>query len=160
MRIIITCSSANSSSSVPSPLTVQSLWLFPIKSCAGIELEEAEIINTGIKYDRQFSFAQLHSPFPLSVSDSEASKSAHQWRFITQREFPLFSQVRTELWVPDPSAKDYTVDAQYVKTGGAIAVSFPYEEDGLLSVETAETMLKWHAEASGRCVELSSAADV
>ncbi|KAF7292335.1 Exocyst complex component protein [Mycena chlorophos] len=29
------------------------------------------------------------------------------------------------------------------------------EEDGVLSIEVAETMLKWHAEAIGRCVELS-----
>lgn len=34
------------------------------------------------------------------------------------------------------------------------------EEDGLLSVEAAETMLKWHAEAIGRCVELSPSNDV
>lgn len=34
------------------------------------------------------------------------------------------------------------------------------EEDGLLSVESAETMLKWHAEAIGRCVELSPSNDV
>ncbi|OBZ77088.1 Exocyst complex component SEC10 [Grifola frondosa] len=36
----------------------------------------------------------------------------------------------------------------------------PREEDGLLSVGVAEKMLKWHAEAIGRCVELSSANDV
>jgi exocyst complex component 5 len=34
------------------------------------------------------------------------------------------------------------------------------EEDGLLSIDTAERMLKWHAEAIGRCVELSLANDV
>ncbi|KAF8076597.1 exocyst complex protein [Lyophyllum atratum] len=34
------------------------------------------------------------------------------------------------------------------------------EEDGLLSVDTAEKMLKWHAEAIGRCVELSPTNDV
>jgi len=34
------------------------------------------------------------------------------------------------------------------------------EEDGLLAVEVAETMLKWHAEAIGRCVELSPPNDV
>ncbi|KAI0368044.1 exocyst complex protein [Pilatotrama ljubarskyi] len=34
------------------------------------------------------------------------------------------------------------------------------EEDGLLSVEVAERMLKWHAEAIGRCVELSPSSDV
>lgn len=34
------------------------------------------------------------------------------------------------------------------------------EEDGLLSVDTAEKILKWHAEAIGRCVELSPSSDV
>lgn len=34
------------------------------------------------------------------------------------------------------------------------------EEDGELHIAIAETMLKWHAEAVGRCVELSPASDV
>lgn len=34
------------------------------------------------------------------------------------------------------------------------------EEDGYLSVEVAEKMLRWHAEAIGRCVELSPSNDV
>ncbi|ESK94451.1 exocyst complex component protein [Moniliophthora roreri MCA 2997] len=34
------------------------------------------------------------------------------------------------------------------------------EEDGQLSIEVAEKMLRWHAEAIGRCVELSSTNDV
>lgn len=34
------------------------------------------------------------------------------------------------------------------------------EEDGQLSVDVAERMLKWHAEAIGRCVELTPANDV
>lgn len=34
------------------------------------------------------------------------------------------------------------------------------EEDGFLSIDVAEKMLKWHAEAVGRCVELTSQNDV
>ena len=34
------------------------------------------------------------------------------------------------------------------------------EEDGFLSIDTAEKMLRWHAEAVGRCVELSAQNDV
>lgn len=34
------------------------------------------------------------------------------------------------------------------------------EEEGMLDINIAEKMLKWHAEAIGRCVELSSANDV
>lgn len=33
-------------------------------------------------------------------------------------------------------------------------------EDGLLKLEVGEKMLRWHAEAVGRCVELSSSGDV
>ncbi|KAG9019684.1 Exocyst complex component 5 [Tulasnella sp. 427] len=34
------------------------------------------------------------------------------------------------------------------------------EADGILSLDTAEKMLKWHAEAIGRCVEMSPAAEL
>lgn len=34
------------------------------------------------------------------------------------------------------------------------------EEEGLLSVDVAERMLRWHAEAIGRCVELTPTGDV
>ncbi|KAB5594612.1 Exocyst complex component sec10 [Ceratobasidium theobromae] len=34
------------------------------------------------------------------------------------------------------------------------------EEDGVLSVEVAERMLKWHAEAIGRCVEMGPTSEV
>ena len=34
------------------------------------------------------------------------------------------------------------------------------EEDGQMSVDNAKIMLKWHAEAIGRCVELSVPNDV
>ena len=34
------------------------------------------------------------------------------------------------------------------------------EEDGILSIDVAERMLQWHAEAIGRCVELSPPNDV
>jgi hypothetical protein len=34
------------------------------------------------------------------------------------------------------------------------------EEDGLLSLDAAERMLRWHAESVGRCVELSTQGDM
>ncbi|KAF8515003.1 exocyst complex protein [Gautieria morchelliformis] len=34
------------------------------------------------------------------------------------------------------------------------------EEDGKISIDVSEKMLKWHAEAVGRCVEVSSTSDV
>lgn len=34
------------------------------------------------------------------------------------------------------------------------------EEDGKLNLEVAEKMLKWHAEAIGRCAELNSTSEM
>lgn len=111
-------------------LRVKSLWIFPVKSCKGIELQRGTVINTGLKYDRQFAFAQLHSPFPVSASDPKSKKADHQWKFITQREFRLLSQIKTEIWIPDPKKPSYSADMHDVKTGGAIILTFPYQEDG------------------------------
>ena len=33
-------------------------------------------------------------------------------------------------------------------------------EDGLLSLENASRMLRWHGEAIGRCIDLSAASEV
>lgn len=39
------------SASVP---TVEGIRVYPIKSCHGVELEECEVDNLGIKHDRRF----------------------------------------------------------------------------------------------------------
>ena len=122
---------------------VKSLWIYPIKSCKGVELQSSDIVKTGLVYDRQYSFAQLISPFPVSASDPESKKANHKWKFITQREFPLLSQVKTELWVPDPKKPSYSEDLPAVKTKGAIIVTFPYQEDGWKGV-LANLAAKFH----------------
>ncbi|KAJ4422284.1 hypothetical protein N0V82_003039 [Gnomoniopsis sp. IMI 355080] len=81
---------------------IESLFVYPIKSCKGIELARTKVIPTGLEFDRLFTFAQLKSPFPVSVdgSDNEKAKQ-HTWEFITQRQFPLLATVEIELWQPD-----------------------------------------------------------
>jgi uncharacterized protein YcbX len=110
---------------------VKSLLVYPIKSCRGVELERSGVVSTGLRYDRQFTFAQLKSPFPVSQADSTEKKASHEWKFATQREFPLMSQVKTELWIPDPKKSNYKPDLPYVRTGGAIVLTFPWQETGL-----------------------------
>ena len=109
---------------------IQSLWIYPIKSCRGIELARSAVVATGLQYDRHFCLAQLLSPFPVSATDSQSARAAHKWRFITQREFPLMSQVRTELWVPDPASASYAPDAPAARSGGVVVVRFPFQADG------------------------------
>jgi uncharacterized protein YcbX len=70
---------------------IKALIVYPIKSAHGVQLPASEVQNTGLKYDRMFTFAQLHSK-----QDAE-----DEWRFITAREVPKLAILKTELWVPD-----------------------------------------------------------
>jgi hypothetical protein len=127
---------------------LKSLWIYPVKSCRGVELNRGTIISTGMEYDRQFTFAQLRSPFPVSPNTPDKEKAAHKWEFITQRQFPLLARVRTEMWVPDQSVETYTPHAEDVESGGVIIMSFPYQEPGWRG-----TVAKWGASVMGKVPE-------
>ena len=38
------------------PPTIQSIFVYPVKSCAGIRLPKAKIVSTGLAYDRMWAF--------------------------------------------------------------------------------------------------------
>lgn len=110
---------------------VKSLWVFPVKSCRGIELQDGQVIKIGMAYDRQFALAQL-----LEISDkSNPSKKEQQWKFITQRERPQMARVRTEIWIPDPSLAKYSPDQSFTESQGFLILLFPIEKGfwGLIS---------------------------
>lgn len=112
------------------PWTIKALFVYPVKSCAPVELEEGDIVRTGFKYDRQFSLGQFVTSLP-----SLEGKVTSEWQFITQRKFPRLAKVETEVWVPDPSAPGYTKDGEWVKSDGCIAVRFPFSPDTDFSFE-------------------------
>lgn len=94
------------------PPRIKALFTYPVKSCKGVELAASEVGATGLKFDRLFTFAQLLSkPTKAQVGqgqdhdDDRVEDSKHEWRFITQREFPRLALIETELWVPKPQAK-------------------------------------------------------
>ncbi|KAF2098788.1 hypothetical protein NA57DRAFT_38830 [Rhizodiscina lignyota] len=107
---------------------VKGLFIYPVKSCMPVELEEGEIVPTGMKYDRQFSFAQLVTSRPEKQADG-SEKTEHQWRFITQREVPRLALVKAELYVPDPTNVAYHPNREDVKNAGCIIVSFPFRSE-------------------------------
>ena len=59
--------------------TVSGLYVYPIKSCAGVALDESLLVETGLEFDRAWM-----------VVDEEG-------RFVTQRELPRMALVRPEL---------------------------------------------------------------
>ncbi|WP_332746878.1 MOSC domain-containing protein [Hydrogenophaga sp.] len=55
---------------------IEQLWVYPVKSCAGIQLPEAELTDTGLLYDRAWM-----------VVDSEGG-------FVSQRELPRMALIQ------------------------------------------------------------------
>ncbi|KAK5163241.1 uncharacterized protein LTR77_010827 [Saxophila tyrrhenica] len=114
---------------------VKALFTYPIKSCRGIELAASEVGATGLKYDRLFTFAQLvsspdESRQPRSRKQAVNHDWKHEWRFITQREFPRLALLRTELWVPSRKSQDpmkKRKKSSWAGNGGCVAVRFPLE---------------------------------
>lgn len=60
-------------------VTLRSLHVYPVKSCAGVTLDEALLIETGLEFDRAWM-----------VVDAAG-------RFVSQRELPRMALVRTTL---------------------------------------------------------------
>ena len=59
--------------------TVSALFVHPVKSCAGVALSEAQLMNTGLDLDRAWM-----------VVDAAG-------RFVTQRELPRMALVRPQI---------------------------------------------------------------
>ena len=104
---------------------VKSLIIYPIKSCKAVELSHGAVIATGVQYDRQFSFAQLLSTFPVSSDPIQSTNQTHNWTFITQRQRPQLARVRPEIWVPDISSPTYSEREPNVQSQGVVVIKFP-----------------------------------
>lgn len=130
---------------------IRSLFVYPVKSCRGIELRRAKVVPTGLEFDRLFTFAQLRSPFPVRVdeADTDGAKD-HAWEFITQRQFPLLATVEVELWRPDLAKIKGFRDVAAGSSGEVFLIlRFPWREGGLRGVWelfAAKCMRGWRAE--------------
>jgi len=55
---------------------VKALYIHPIKSCAGVELDEADVDVEGFTYDRKFAFAEWMVPPGEKRADVGVSDTA------------------------------------------------------------------------------------
>ncbi|EME79842.1 uncharacterized protein MYCFIDRAFT_58816 [Pseudocercospora fijiensis CIRAD86] len=83
--------------------SVAGLFVYPLKSCKGIEVPIARVGKTGFKFDRLFAFAEFNDG---------------RWKIITQREYPKLALIETELWVPGPSHTQQDEDSTHEKESG------------------------------------------
>jgi hypothetical protein len=117
---------------------LQSIHIYPVKSCRGIEVARSRVLPQGLEYDRLFMFAQLKSPFPLSLDSSEVAQKEHKWEFITQRQFARLATVKVDLWLPDANKwRSRQLQAQRIgaklplmEPTGYLVMRFPWREGG------------------------------
>ena len=109
------------------PPKIQSLMIYPVKSCRGIEVAKSKVLPSGLEFDRLFTFAQLKSPFPVSLNSTVEEKTKHEWKFITQREFPRLATVKVDLWLPDQmKLRKQSMSS----TEAFVILRFPWKEGG------------------------------
>ena len=97
---------------------IKSLWIYPIKSCKGVELEYGSVSGVGMEHDRHFSFAQYTT---LNYKEP----ATYGWKFVTQREVPALAKVCIEMWVPDTSSSSYSSQHRNVQSSGVVVIRWP-----------------------------------
>jgi hypothetical protein len=59
--------------------TIASLWVYPVKSCAGVQVQEALLLDTGLEFDRAWMVVDAHGVF------------------LSQRELPRMALIQPQL---------------------------------------------------------------
>ena len=103
---------------------VKALFIYPIKSCARLELAHGAVIKTGMKYDRQFAFAEWNVD----------AKGHGCWKFITQRTNPMLTQVRSELWIPDENSPTHSAKEPNMQSNGVLTIRYPHADGGFWAI--------------------------
>ncbi len=85
---------------------IAALWVFPIKSCAGISVQHALLIPTGLAFDRAWM-----------VVDADGE-------MVTQRELPRMALIQPELVCPGVSVTELVLHAH-----GMVALHLPLTTD-------------------------------
>lgn len=67
------------SASLKPPVTVAGLYIYPVKSCAGIAVQEAVLTEAGLDLDRAWMLVDVHG------------------EFVSQREYPRLALVQPQL---------------------------------------------------------------
>ncbi|KAF5025723.1 hypothetical protein F66182_2190 [Fusarium sp. NRRL 66182] len=92
----------------------QPVTLHPVKSCAPIALEPAQLPNSPSKYENCYMIA--------AESTHTDGRGYTIWNTLDQQTKPAMSRIKTEIWTP---RKDADNSDPLVKAGGCILLSFP-----------------------------------
>jgi uncharacterized protein YcbX len=107
--------------------TIAQLWVYPIKSCAGVSLTQAELTDDGLLFDRSWMVVDAHGDF---VSQRECPRMA-----LIQ---PTLTPTR-QLLVSAPGMRDLSVD----ETSVAQPLRVRVWDDEVAALDMGESASSW-----------------
>lgn len=116
--------------------TISELFVYPVKSCAGIALNEARLLATGLEYDRCWM-----------VTDPSGA-------MLTQRAYPRMALVKVELGEPDlviraPGMSELRTPLEAAGLDGARKVRTAVWRDAAYGLDTGEESAAWFSDFLG-----------
>lgn len=109
-------------------MIVSELWIYPIKSCQGIQLQTAEVITKGLLWDREM----------MVIS--------RKGKFLTQRQFPQLAKVQLKL-INDSltlSVADRSLDSlTFTPSLEGEEVEVEVWHDRLIAIDQGDLVARW-----------------
>ncbi|MBC8748238.1 MULTISPECIES: MOSC domain-containing protein [Paraburkholderia] len=115
---------------------ISELFVYPIKSCAGITLGEARLLATGVEYDRNWM-----------IVDPEGA-------MFTQRAYPRMALIKVELGEQDlivraPGMRELRTPLDAARLAAAPRVDTAVWRDAAYGLDTGEQTAAWFTEFLG-----------
>ena len=129
--------------------SVSALFVYPIKSCAGSSLQTAEIVQTGIKHDRELMLVSVNGRF-ISQRDRGCEKLG-----LVKPEFLSDDLVQVD--APN-MPKLHILVAKKSEEGEVIKASV-HNSTGIKTIDQGEDARKWFSEYLGREARLVAMAN-
>lgn len=109
---------------------ISELFVYPVKSCAGIALREARLLATGLEYDRSWMITN-----PCGA-------------MFTQRAYPRMALIKVELAAPDlvlraPGMSELRTPLDARRLDGARKVQTSVWRDAAYGIDTGEQTAAW-----------------
>jgi uncharacterized protein len=110
--------------------TISELFVYPVKSCAGIALREARLLATGLEYDRNWM-----------VTDPDGA-------MFTQRAYPRMALIKVELGAEDlvlraPGMSELRTPLDAARLDDARRVQTSVWRDAAYGIDTGEETAAW-----------------
>ena len=122
----------------PAELLLSSLHVHPIKSCAGIAVDEALLVETGLEFDRAWMVVDEHGGF------------------VSQRELPRMALVKPKLRANDVELRAPGMLALHLSLDTAeAACRVTVWDDKVAAYDMGDLAAQWFSDFLGRRVRLA-----